>query len=234
MAIAPAAAPHQQLNCFFDLVLVGISLCDHRLRHTVRAEYQFRIFRMREAPQHVLDLLNQRIQIKLVPVETPDGVHRQVVVKQAPPLVQTAPGGGAGILRIKRQQDDLVAFSLPHPGNGFGRERMPVAHSHKAACIYPGFRQRCLQSSSLPLGKSPDGRATADCGVVMLHLASASRGNQLGQRFPPKARKREVNDVRIRKEVKKKRFDRLKRIGPAQLEQYYPYSPFQVRHPHIP
>ncbi len=102
---------------------------------------------------------------------------------------------------------------------------MPVAHGHKALCVDPLMAQFALQSAGLPLRMSPDGRASADGGVVMLHLAGARGRDQLGQGFPPDAGKREVNDVGVAEEVIQKRFDRFQRVGSTELKENYPHTP---------
>ena len=65
---------------------------------------------------------------------------------------------------------------------------------------------------------------------MMLHLAGASGGNQLGQRFASETRKREVNNIGVAKEIKKKWFYRSQRIGPAELKQNYSHTPCCARH----
>ena len=76
----------------------------------------------------------------------------------------------------------------------------------------------------------PDGRASADGGVVMLHFARARGRNQFGQGFTPDAREREVDDVGVAEEIVKKRFDRFQRVGSTELKENYPHTPCCARH----
>src|ERR1035437_8330268 len=50
---------------------------------------------------------------------------------------------------------------------------MPVPHGYKAVRVDPLPAQFGLQRARLPLRMPPDWRASADGGVVMLHLARA-------------------------------------------------------------
>jgi hypothetical protein len=66
---------------------------------------------------------------------------------------------------------------------------------------------------------------------MVLHFSRTSGRNKFGQSFASEARKREVNDVGIAEKIKKERFYRSQRIGPAKLKQYYSHTALSVRHP---
>jgi hypothetical protein len=53
---------------------------------------------------------------------------------------------------------------------------------------------------------------------MMLHLARAGSGDQLGESFASDAGERKIDDIGIAKEVVKKRFYCLRAVGSAQLE----------------
>src|SRR5436190_23493249 len=66
---------------------------------------------------------------------------------------------------------------------------------------------------------------------MMLNFVGARAGNQLRQRLAAEAGEREVDDIGIAKKIKKERFDCVQRVGAAELEQNYAYSPCWVHHP---
>src|SRR5436853_7357260 len=66
---------------------------------------------------------------------------------------------------------------------------------------------------------------------MMLNFFGAGRGNQLRQRLASDAGKRKINNVWVTEEIKKERFDRFQRIGPAELEENYTHSPYWLHHP---
>ena len=112
-------------------------------------------------------------------------------MEQALPFVQAAAGRGGGILRIQGQQNHFVAVRRPELRNGFAGKRMPVAHGHKAARIQSLLRQLGLERQRLPFGEAPDGRASANRRIVVLHFAGARGRNQFCQRFASDAGERE-------------------------------------------
>src|ERR1700728_3966568 len=165
-----------------------------------------------------------------MPIEGAHVVYRNVAAEQPPPLVQAAASGGRRVLRIQRQQYHLIAICRRNLCDGFMSKRMPVAHGHKTAHIQALTRQLRFQRLRLPLRESPDRRASANRRVVMLHLAGPRRRNQFCKRFAPDARKREVNNIGVAKEIKKKWLYRSQRIGPAELKQNYSHTPCCARH----
>src|SRR6266700_4440585 len=66
---------------------------------------------------------------------------------------------------------------------------------------------------------------------VMLNFFGAGRGNQLRQRLSSDAGEGKINDIGVTEEIKKERFNRLQRIGPAELEENYTHSPYWLHHP---
>src|SRR6266550_4520250 len=66
---------------------------------------------------------------------------------------------------------------------------------------------------------------------MMLNFFRARARNQLRQRLAAQAGEREVDDIGIAKKIKKERFDCVQRVGAAELEQNYAYSPYWVHHP---
>src|SRR6476659_9940475 len=67
---------------------------------------------------------------------------------------------------------------------------------------------------------------------MMSDFFGAGGGDQLGERAAPDAGEREVNDIRVAKQVIKKRLDGFQRVGSSKLEQNYPQTPLGLRHPH--
>src|ERR1700693_905847 len=66
---------------------------------------------------------------------------------------------------------------------------------------------------------------------MVLHFLGPRGRNQLGQRLSPTAGKREIDNLGVAKKIEKKRLDRSRRVGAAELEQDYTYSPCWVSHP---
>src|SRR5579862_3539410 len=65
---------------------------------------------------------------------------------------------------------------------------------------------------------------------MMLDLAGAGGGNQLGEGFAADAGKREVNNVGVAEKVIKERFDGFQRVGSTELKENYPHTPSCARH----
>jgi hypothetical protein len=135
------------------------------------------------------------------------------------------------MLRIQGQENDFVATSAQNLVNGFAGKGMPVAHRDKAVGVESLIPQFYFQRTGLPFRMPPDGRASADGGVVMLHFARACGRNEFGQRFAPDAGEREVNDIGIAEKVIKERLYRSQRIRTAQLKKNYSHTARCVRHP---
>ena len=95
---------------------------------------------------------------------------------------------------------------------------MPIAHRYQHVRV-ERLSELAFKGPRLPLGKLTDGRLPADAGVVLLHLAGASRGNQLGQHGAGQAGKGKIDDIRIEKQVIEEGFDGRQRVRSAQLEQ---------------
>src|SRR5579871_6551928 len=107
---------------------------------------------------------------------------------------------------------------------------MPVAHGYETVRVDTLAAQFNLESPSLLLGVATDRRASANRRVVMLDFAGPGRRDQLCKRFAADSRKWEVDDIRIAKQVVKKRLNRLQSVRPAKLEENYPYTPVCPRH----
>lgn len=92
--ISPSAALRQQADGFFNLALVRIALVDNRHGHAVCAENNFRPLRSGEAREGLVDPFDHRIKIHRITIESLYAVNRQVILKEAIPLVQARSGGG--------------------------------------------------------------------------------------------------------------------------------------------
>ncbi len=135
-------------------------------------------------------------------------------------------------MRIERQQHHFIASSPLQLGYSLRREWMPIAHRHETTSVDSLCFKRSFKGARLTFRKAPDGRAAPDYRIMVLDFFSAGGGDQLGERTAPDAGEREVNDVRVAKQVIKKRLDGFQRVGSAQLEQNYPQTPLGLRHPH--
>jgi hypothetical protein len=58
---------------------------------------------------------------------------------------------------------------------------------------------------------------------MMPHVPRSRARNQARQRLPRNARERKVDDIRIAKQIVKKRLDGLEGIRPAKLKKNHPY-----------
>jgi len=68
---------------------------------------------------------------------------------------------------------------------------------------------------------------------MMPYFSAAGSSYELGQGFAPDAGKRKINNVRIAKQVVKKRLDRVQGVWASKLEQDYAYTPRLRNHfPH--
>jgi hypothetical protein len=106
---------------------------------------------------------------------------------------------------------------------------MPVTHRHHTVRIHSILDQPGFKCGRLLFGETANGGAAADSCIMLRRFLGARAGDQLGERTASDARKREVNNVGIAKEVIKKRFDRGQRIRSTELEKYYTNT---FRNPH--
>ena len=102
VTVRPATAIHYQAHGVLDLPLVGITLCNHCHGNTVGAKDNFGPRRHRETSEGVINLFHQRVKVPFILVEIFYAVHRDLLIKQPPPLVQAAAGRSRGVLRIQR------------------------------------------------------------------------------------------------------------------------------------
>ena len=135
-------------------MLIRVSLSDNRDRNAVGTENQLGLFRVRKAGQSFFNLLDQRFQINIVPIESINGMNRNPPVKMFPPLVQAAARRSRGILRIKRKQHDLVTIRRAKLFNCLSGKRMPITHGDKAMGANPERPQGRLQRPRLQFRKA--------------------------------------------------------------------------------
>src|SRR5271165_361042 len=230
MRVEPPAARGQKPHRFLNLSLVRVAFLNYGHGDAVGAEDNFRPVGRREPPQGFVDLFDHRVEIRRITIERLDAVNRHFILEQPPPFVQTRSRGGRRILRVQGQEHHFLALGCPQLLDRLARKGMPVAHRNKAVRIDSLASQLGLQRTRLLFGVPPDRRASANSGVVMLHLARARSRNQLGQRFAPDAGEREVDNIGVAEQVIQKRFDRFQRVGSAELKENYPHTPWCARH----
>ena len=95
-----------------------------------------------------------------------DNFHGSFRLVLAIPFLQAAAGGRERIMRIKRQQNEFVIRLALERGDGLGSAGMPIAHGDNGA-RGKVRSQSHFQGTRLLLGKTANGRATANCGVVL-------------------------------------------------------------------
>src|ERR1700722_8522884 len=109
-----------------------------------------------------------------------ESVHRLAV--NTAPFFQTAERGGLGIVRVKREKDELVeAVGFFYGGDGVFRERLPVTHRSDGDGI-DVRTDRGDEFAALAFGEEGDRRAPADLAVAQGDGRSALLGDVAGQR----------------------------------------------------
>ena len=206
--------PHRLLN----MLGIGIALFDQRHRKAVGAKHQGDLFGIRKLIQHTVDPLDDPPDVVGMIEEMLDDVHRNLRLIEAIPFLQAATRGGKGIMRVERQQDEFIVRGAFQRRNRFLRARIPIAHGDDRASRHVAA-QRSLHSLGLPLGKTANGRPSANFGIVLAHLLRARGGDQLRQRLAGQKRPGEINNVRIAEQVIEERLDGGLRVRTAQLEQ---------------
>ena len=132
------------------------------------------------------------------------------------PRGQRTAGRRAGILRIERQQHDLIGLPVPHRLRGLVAQRMPVAHGDEALRVE--LRQLRLQRRRL---RAASARAAAICRRAWRSSRCAGSSRAAAMRRARKGRTKN-GTRRIAGSVNRlqqKRPDRLRPIGPTQVEQ---------------
>src|SRR5262249_39467045 len=158
-------------------------------------------FRRRKSSQSAVYFFSDRIQISRIAIKGFYTLSWNVILKQTVPLVQARSRGCRRILGIQRQQHNFIACGCSNLLNGFALKRMPVSHRNEAAGIDSRALQLLLQPMRLPLSMWTNRRTSADDRIVVLHFPGTSAGDQLGEWFTSDTGKREVNNVRVAKEV---------------------------------
>src|SRR5437870_13068328 len=98
----------------------------------MRAKNQLRFVRLVKPREGLINLFHHRFQINSVRVEVLDAIDSHIILKQSPPLIQTAAGRRAGVLRIKRKENHFVALGTAQMVNRLKSKRMPIAHSDRS------------------------------------------------------------------------------------------------------
>lgn len=109
---------------------------------------------------------------------------------------------------------------------------MPIAHRDETTSVDSLCFKCSFKGASLAFSEPPYRRTAPDHGIVVFNFSGAGGGDQFGERTAPDAGEREVDDVRVAKQVIKKRLDGFQRVGSSELEQNYPQTPLGLRHPH--
>ncbi len=137
------------------------------------------------------------------------------------------------IMRIERQQHDLVRLPVPYGLRRFVAQRMPVAHRDEAFGVK--FRQRGLERRRLRLRQLEQRRSAAKQGIVRgrwLQPASRDVTRQDGTH-----KEWDTQDSRVSEQIQQEGFDRLRPIGPSQIEQHHgdlrPHAPTPRASPHV-
>ncbi len=231
MIVRPSSLLHHQGHGFFNLLLIGVALFDHRHRYAVRAEDQRHRSRMGKTGERIVDPLHYGCDVCRITIKRRHTGNRNCPLPPALPLVQTAARRRTRVLRIQRQQHDLVYLSILQLSDRFGGEWVPVAHRDHAARVDAVAHQACLERSGLLLSE-PANRRAANGRVMLSRFFRARLGDDLRQRTPAQARKRKVDNVGIAEEVIKEGFDCRERFRSTELEKDYPNTFRNPSHSH--
>src|SRR5437879_12667341 len=101
----------------------------------MRAKNQLRFVRLVKPREGLINLFHHRFQINSVRVEVLDAIDSHVILKQSPPLIHTAAGRRAGVLRIKRQENHFVALGTEQMIDRLECKRMLVEYRDAESCI---------------------------------------------------------------------------------------------------
>jgi hypothetical protein len=142
-------------------------------------------------------------------------------VKTPCPFVQAATRGGLGVLRIQRQQDEVVRSMLRDLLDRVLCERVPVTHCDHHARVQVAS-QFGFERLSLPPGVLEDRAPAADFRVMMRDVLRACGGDQPREGLPRDACKRKIDDVGIREQVVQKWTNVIQRIRPTELKEHHP------------
>ena len=154
-----------------DLELVGIAALDDGLRQAVGREQHPQSHPAAQfvhccvvSIAHALGRGGDVAGVRVVAAQRGHRRHQPGGRRGLPPRGQRGPGRGGGVLRIERQQHDLLRRPVPHPARDLVAERMPVAHGDEAAHVVLG--QCRLQAAGLLLRQPEQGGAAAEDLVV--------------------------------------------------------------------
>ena len=230
VGVVPLAALEHQAHGFLHLARIGIAAIDEGNRQAMRAENEMNAGGIGEVAEARRDAFGERLNIERMIVEFFDRVHFRGVrggsgwAIETRPFLHAADGGGERILRIEREEDQIVQGRGADGGDGFAREGMPIAHGYEtfrvAASIASGG-ERALEGSSLALGEQANWGTAADRGVMIGHDARAPVRDPPGERAARQPRAGEINNVGIAKKIVEEWLDRVGRVGATQLEHHY-------------
>ena len=190
----------------------------------MRAEDHVDIARVVESGHRPGNDFDQRVQIGGVLVKPFDHVNAgipAVGMETARPFIQAAAGGGLGVLRIERQQHQIVGSVLLHLVDRLFGEGVPVTHRDGDARVEV-VAEFGLERRRLPPGVLEDRAAAADFRVVMRHVFGTGCGDQPRQGLAGDACKWEIDDVGIAEQVVQERLDIFQAIGPTELKENHP------------
>ena len=155
------------------MLRIGIALFHQRHRQPVRAEDQMHFLGIGKLVQNAVDALDDSGDVVGMIEEMIDHMHGDARLVEAVPFLQAAAGGGEGIVRIERKQHQFVVGRAFQRCDGLFGAGMPVAHGHDGARGNVQAQRR-FEGLGLPLGEAPDGRASADFGIVLAHASSSA------------------------------------------------------------
>src|SRR5262249_5151224 len=136
------------------------------------------------------------------------------------PLFQAAQRSCVGIVRVQRQQHQLIERRCSmNRGHRISRERFPVSHGCRDDRLHVG-RKRGGQFCSLPFGQQCDRRSPSDHGVAATYRRRAPFRDVVRERAAQKSQWSHRNDVWIEEQIAQKRLHGLERIWSAQLKQH--------------
>ena len=218
---ASAKLSHDGLAGALHLVLIGVAALDDALRQAVGGEQQAQALGATRRFEGLADVLGMGPGQARRVEEAADLVHGPAtLVGLAPGLDRGARGGGR-ILRIERQQDDLVRRKVLHRLRRRLGERVPIAHGHEAAGLEARQGRRQPRLKRLHLGRrlAQERRGAAHHSVVGAGLLAPAGGDEPGQQRAQ--RPGQADDGRIVEQVEQEGLHRVQAVRSAEGEQHH-------------
>lgn len=186
VGIGPGAGLADEVDCGGDVLRIRVALLYQRHGEAVGAEDEMDAGGIWKRGEDGVDALDDGGDVAGMVVKMVDGADGdfRIGFVEAVPFLEAAAGGGEGIVRVEREEDEFVGRRAGGDrGDGFGCVWMPVAHGDVDAGVDFSCDERGLEGGRLLLGETADGRTASYFSVVLSDDFGASGGNVFGEGF---------------------------------------------------